>query len=55
MYEWQRARGIQDQRGRSWRDENGHDYIRWCFADPAIADVFKRKFGDAQTNKRKLG
>jgi hypothetical protein len=30
MYEWHRARGIQDHRGRSRRDENGRDYVRWC-------------------------
>jgi hypothetical protein len=29
MYDWHRAKGIQDQRGRSRRDENGRDYIRW--------------------------
>jgi hypothetical protein len=28
MYEWHRARGIKDQRGRSRRDENGRDHIR---------------------------
>ena len=44
MYEWHRARGIQDQHGRGRRDENGRDYIRWCFADPAIAEAFTAKF-----------
>jgi hypothetical protein len=34
MYEWHRARGIQDQRGRSWRDENGHDYIHCALLIP---------------------
>jgi hypothetical protein len=45
MYEWHRARGIQDQRGRSRRDENGRDYVRWCFADPAMAAAFAKEFG----------
>jgi hypothetical protein len=26
------------------RDENRRDYIRWCFADPAIAEAFAAKF-----------
>jgi hypothetical protein len=40
MYEWHRARGIQDHRGRSRRDENGRDHISWCFADPSSAEAF---------------
>jgi hypothetical protein len=36
MYEWHWARGIQDQRGRSRRDENG--------ADPSSAEAFAREF-----------
>jgi hypothetical protein len=44
MYEWHWARGIQDQRGRSRRDENGRDYIRWCFAGAEIAEAFATKF-----------
>jgi hypothetical protein len=26
--------------GRSRRDENGRDYIRWCFADAETAEAF---------------
>lgn len=44
MYEWHRARGILDQRGRSRRDENGCNYILWCFADGATAGAFAADF-----------
>jgi hypothetical protein len=47
IYEWHRARGIQDHRGRSRRDENGRDYIRWCFDDSFTAAQFVNDFGDA--------
>jgi hypothetical protein len=30
-------------RGRR-RDENGRDYIRWCFANPAVASAFASEF-----------
>jgi hypothetical protein len=26
------------------RDENNRDYVRWCFADEAIANEFEREF-----------
>jgi hypothetical protein len=45
MYEWHRARGIHDLRGRSRRDVDGRDYIRWCFVDPAVAAEFAKEFG----------
>jgi hypothetical protein len=44
MYDWHRARGILFQRGRSRRDENGRDYIRWCFADADTAAAFAAEF-----------
>ena len=34
-------------RGRSRRDENGSNYIRWCFADPHVAAQFVKEFGGA--------
>jgi hypothetical protein len=43
MYVWHRTRGIQAMHGRG-RRENGRDIIRWCFADPAIADAFTAEF-----------
>ena len=53
MYEWHRVRGILEQRVRSRRDENGRDYIRWCFADPEIAKAFANKFGsDSPPHRR---
>ena len=47
MYVWHRERGIQDHHGRGRRDENGRDYIRWCFADPDVAAQFVNEFGGA--------
>jgi hypothetical protein len=44
MYDWHRTRGILFQRGRSRRDENGRDYIRWCFADAETAAAFASQF-----------
>ena len=44
MYDWHLAKGIQDRRGRSRRDENGRNIIRWCFGDRAIAEAFAAKF-----------
>jgi hypothetical protein len=40
MYNWHLIRDILFQRGRSRRDENGRDYIRWCFADAETAAAF---------------
>jgi hypothetical protein len=40
MYAWHHARGIQAMHGRGWRDENGRDYIRWCFADVQVVAAF---------------
>jgi uncharacterized protein CbrC (UPF0167 family) len=51
MYEWHRARGIQDRRGRSRRDENGRDIIRWCFADPTVAEEFTAKFAQQSDSR----
>jgi hypothetical protein len=48
MYDFHARHGIQAQRGRSRRDENGRDYIRWCFADPAIAKSFATVFAASE-------
>jgi hypothetical protein len=45
MYDFHASHGIQAQRGRSRRDEDGRDYIRWCFADRKIAAAFAAEFG----------
>jgi hypothetical protein len=44
MYDWHSERGIEAQRGRGRRDEE-RDIVRWCFADPKIADAFAAAFG----------
>jgi hypothetical protein len=49
MYEFHARHGIQAQHGRSRRDKNGRDYIRWCFADRDIAAVFAADFGTVKT------
>ena len=33
--------------GRGRRDENGRNYIRWCFADADLAVVFADEFDGA--------
>ena len=53
MYEWHRAKGIQDHRGRGRRDENGRDYVTWCFGDRTIAEDFARKFDGSVVVGRK--
>ena len=45
---WHDARGIPAVRGQS-RRENGRDYIRWCFADPAVAEAFADEFNELRT------
>jgi hypothetical protein len=35
-------------RGQS-RRENGRDCIRWCFADPAVAEAFADEFNELRT------
>jgi hypothetical protein len=45
VYEFHARHGIQVQHGRSRRDENGRDFIRWCFADREIAAAFAAEFG----------
>jgi hypothetical protein len=44
MYVWHQLRGIQAMHGRGRRDENGRDFIRWCFAEVALAAAFAREF-----------
>ena len=31
------------------RDENGRDIIRWCFADPKLAEAFANEFNELRT------
>jgi hypothetical protein len=48
MHDWHDARGIPAVRGQS-RRENGRDYIRWCFANPAVAEAFASEFNELRT------
>ena len=45
MYEWHRTRGIESHHGRGRRTDEGRYYVRWCFADAALAGAFADKFG----------
>jgi len=52
MYEFHDRHGIEAKRGDGWRDQiKGRIYIRWCFADPAIAAAFAKEFGPAALNR----
>ena len=44
MYEWHIHRGIRVINSTGRRDENGRDYIRWCFADADTAAAFAAEF-----------
>ena len=46
MYDFHARHGIRARLGLGRRNENGHDIIRWCFADPTIAEAFAAKFRD---------
>jgi len=45
MHRWHETRGIRAIHSTGRRDENNRDYIRWCFADEAMASEFAREFG----------
>jgi len=44
MHEFHKYHKIQARTGKGRRDKNGHDYIRWCFANPGIAANFASQF-----------
>jgi hypothetical protein len=44
MHDWHFSRGIESHHGRG-RHKEGHDFIRWCFADAGTADAFISEFG----------
>jgi hypothetical protein len=48
MLEFHTRNGLRAINSTGRRDENGRDYIRWCFADPALAAAFAKEF-DAQS------
>ena len=43
MYEFHARHNIHAKRGQGRRDHGGL-FIRWCFADPTIADAFAHEF-----------
>jgi hypothetical protein len=47
MHEWHTKRGIRALHSTGRRDENGRDYIRWCFADAEAAAAFASEFKSA--------
>jgi len=49
MYAFHTRQGIKPQRGHGRRDENGRDIIRWCFADPKLAEAFASEFNELRT------
>jgi hypothetical protein len=44
MAKFHREHGVEIRQGRSRCDE-GQWYVKYCFADPAIANEFQRRFG----------
>jgi hypothetical protein len=44
MYEWFTRHGIKPLTSTGRRDENNRNYIRWCFAEEALAEQFRREF-----------
>jgi hypothetical protein len=44
MHDWHRSRAIEARQGRGQREE-GHNFIRWCFADQQTAADFAAAFG----------
>jgi hypothetical protein len=45
MYDWHRARGIEDRDGRGQRI-NGRDIVAWCFKDANAAPAFAVEFAE---------
>jgi hypothetical protein len=44
MATFHRSHDIQPRFGRR-RTQAGKHYCRWCFLDPAVADLFRERFG----------
>jgi len=53
MHDFHTGRNIQSHRGRG-RHEEGRDFIRWCFADPIVAEVFAAEFGGKCIRSKRL-
>ena len=50
MYEWHRARGIEDRHGRG-RRVNERDIVTWCFKHADTAAAFAAKFAEFTVKK----
>jgi hypothetical protein len=48
MYDFHLQHGIEAKCGHGRHDAGG-TYIRWCFAEPAIAKLFAARFGTSLT------
>jgi hypothetical protein len=48
MYDFHARHGIRAINSTGRRDESGRDHIRWCFADPVVAETFACEFGAAK-------
>ncbi|MFZ0027887.1 MAG: hypothetical protein WBV76_19535 [Pseudolabrys sp.] len=44
MFDFHARHGIRAINSTGRRDENGRDIIRWCFADPKLAEAFANEF-----------
>ena len=51
MYDFHARHGIRAINSTGRRDENNRDYIRWCFADPAIAEAFASEFASNRNSR----
>jgi hypothetical protein len=45
MYEFHTRHSVRAINSTGRRGENGRYYVRWCFADPALAEAFASEFG----------
>ena len=46
MFDFHARHSIRAINSTGRRDENGRDIIRWCFADPKLAEAFASEFNN---------
>ena len=51
MYQFHRERALEAHRGRGER-RDGHDFVRWCFAEQSDAETFANTFGGEVVSSR---
>jgi hypothetical protein len=54
MYEFHIRRGVRAINSTGRHDENGRYYVRWRFADPALADTFATEFKAQEKRSKSL-